>query len=212
MNYTYIAIEGVIGSGKTSLAKLLAERYHAETVLEEFENNDFLPKFYANPSRYAFPLELSFLAERYNQLSDGRIGGNLFSTLTISDYLLSKSLIFASSNLGKDEYVLFRKIYDIMFKSVPSPDLLIYLYAPVDRLISNIRKRGRRYEQSIPESYLRTLQANYLDYLRKKSSEWRILVLDVSQANFVDDRETLERIVAKIEEPFPKGLHHQQIR
>jgi len=212
MKYNYIAIEGPIGSGKTTLSKMLAEKYTAALILEEFENNEFLPKFYSNPSRYAFPVELSFLAERYHQLSKLGQGQDLFSSLTISDYLLSKSLIFASSTLGDSEFALFRRIYDIMFKTVPTPDLLVYLYAPIEQLLRNIRKRGRRYEQGMSESYLRNLQANYLDFLRKQSEHWRILVLDVSEVDFVDDNLAFEYIVSLIEKPVSKGLHHQQVR
>lgn len=212
MDYRYIAIEGNIGSGKTTLSKMLADRYKADLVLEEFESNDFLPKFYANPSRYAFPLELSFLAERYHQLSAMGVGRNLFQSLTISDYLLSKSLIFAATNLGEDEMALFRRIYDIMFNSVPVPDLLVYLYAPIEKLMQNIRKRGRRYEQNMSPSYLQTVQANYLDFLRKQSDRTRILVLDVSEVDFVDDYAAFERIIMAIEKTRAKGLHHQMIR
>lgn len=212
MNYQYIAIEGPIGSGKTTLARMLAKRYGAKLLLEEFENNEFLPKFYANPSRYAFSVELSFLAERYNQLSELGKGQDLFSELTISDYLLSKSLIFASSTLGEDEWALFRRIYDIMFKTVPTPELLVYLYAPIDQLLRNIRKRGRRYEQNMSENYLKTLQENYLDFLRKQSSRMRILILDVSEVDFVEDNEAFGNIVELVETEMAEGLHHQQVR
>lgn len=211
MNYGYIAVEGNIGSGKTSLSKMLAKEYDAELVLEEFEDNEFLPKFYADPRRYAFTLEMSFLAERYHQLSGLGSHLSLFNSVRISDYLLSKSLIFAASNLSDDELRLFRKVFDIMFKTVPTPDLLVYLYSDTDRLMQNIRKRGRRYEQSIKEEYLSLVQSKYLDFLRKQSSGMRVLILDVSRVDFVNDSFVYKKMLSIIEKPRSKGLHHQVI-
>jgi deoxyadenosine/deoxycytidine kinase len=211
MDYNYIAIEGNIGSGKTTLATKLAEEFSAELVLEQFDDNEFLPKFYADPSRFAFTLEMSFLAERYSQLSSLGSDRNLFSSVRISDYLLSKSLIFAASNLNQDELRLFRKVFDIMFKTVPSPDLLVYLYSNTDRLLENIRNRGRRYEQSIKEEYLNTVQSKYLDFLRKQSDNMRILVLDISEVDFVKDQFVYENLLSIIKEPRSKGLHHQLV-
>ncbi|MCH2214922.1 MAG: deoxynucleoside kinase [Flavobacteriales bacterium] len=212
MNYGYIAIEGNIGSGKTSLSKMLAKRYDAQLVLEEFENNEFLPKFYKDPRRHAFTLEMSFLAERYHQLSSLGSHVSLFNSVRISDYLLSKSLIFAASNLSDDELRLFRKVFDIMFKTVPNPDLLVYLYSDTDRLLKNIRKRGRRYEQSIKREYLSLVQSKYLDFLRKQSSGMRVLILDVSQVDFVKDSFVYENMLSVIEKPRSKGLHHELIK
>jgi len=211
MDYNYIAVEGNIGSGKTTLANKLAEEFNAELVLEEFADNEFLPKFYADPTRFAFTLEMSFLADRYSQLSALGSDRNLFNSVRISDYLLSKSLIFAASNLNQDELRLFRKVFDIMFKSVPTPDLLVYLYSDADRLLENIRNRGRRYEQSIKEDYLNRVQAKYLDFLRKQSNQMRILILDISTVDFVKDRFVYEKLLSVIKKPRSKGLHHQII-
>lgn len=211
MDYNYIAVEGNIGSGKTTLANKLAFEFNAELVLEQFADNEFLPKFYSDQRRYAFTLEMSFLAERYSQLSGLGSDRNLFSSVRISDYLLSKSLIFAASNLNQEELRLFRKVFDIMFNTVPTPDLLIYLYSDTKRLLQNIRMRGRRYEQSIEEEYLGRVQAKYLDFLRKQSDNLRVLILDISEVDFVKDQFVYEKMLSVIKAPRPKGLHHQVI-
>jgi len=211
MEYTYIAVEGNIGSGKTTLAKKLAREFNGELVLEQFADNEFLPKFYADPKRFAFTLEMSFLAERYSQLSALGADGNLFNSVRISDYLLTKSLIFAASNLSEDELRLFRKVFDIMFKTVPKPDLLVYLYSDTKRLLQNIKKRGRSYEQSIEEDYLSRVQGKYLDFLRKQSDNTRVLILDVSKVDFVKDQFVYEKLLSIIKKPRSEGLHHQVI-
>lgn len=211
MEYGYIAVEGNIGSGKTSLSKMLAKQYNAELVLEEFEENEFLPRFYKDPKRYAFTLEMSFLAERYRQLSGLSSYVDIFQNVRVSDYLLSKSLIFAATNLKDDELRLFRKVFDIMFKTVPTPDILIYLYADADRLMHNIRKRGRRYEQSISKDYLNLVQSKYLDFLRKQASTMRIVIVNVSEVDFVKDNLVYEKIVAIVEAPRSNGIYQEAI-
>lgn len=210
-HYNYISIEGTIGAGKTTLARMLAEHYGAELILEQFEDNAFLPAFYEDPERYAFPVELSFLAERYQQIKKISPGPNLFDELFISDYFLSKSLVFASTNLKEEEYKLFRDVFDIMFHTVPKPDLLVYLYVPVEKLLSNIRKRGRRYEQNIPYDYLERIQNQYLEFLRKYSDQLKVLVLDVSKLDFVKNEQDFNSIVKVLEKPISKGLHHELI-
>lgn len=211
MEYNYISIEGTIGAGKTTLAKMLAKHFDSALVLEEFEENAFLPKFYEDPERYAFPVELAFLAERYQQIKKQGLGPNLFNQVVISDYFLGKSLIFASNNLKDDEYRLFRDLFDIMFHSIPKPDLLIYLYAPVDKLQANIKLRGREYEQSLKDDYLEQIQKHYLDYLRKHSDTMPILVLDTSTADFKASPKDFERILACMVKPLPKGMHHMKV-
>lgn len=190
---------------------MLAKHYGAELLLEGFADNAFLPKFYREPERYAFPLELSFLAERFQQLNTRAAGPNLFSSLTVSDYFISKSMIFARTNLGPDEYKLFRQLFDIMFESMPKPDLLIYLYAPVDKLLHNIRRRGRRYEQNIDATYLHNIQQQYLDFLRKQSGHMRIHLLDTSNIDFVENPADFESILSIVEKPASKGVHHQVV-
>lgn len=211
MDYNFIAVEGNIGAGKTTLSHMLAEHYGAKLLLEGFEDNAFLPKFYREPERYAFSVELSFLAERFQQLNARAAGPNLFSSLTVSDYFISKSMIFARTNLGPDEYKLFRQLFDIMFDSIPKPDLLIYLYAPVDKLLHNIRRRGRRYEQNIDATYLHNIQQQYLDFLRKQSGHMRIHLLDTSNIDFVENPADFEAILSIVEKPASKGVHHQVV-
>lgn len=210
-HYNYISIEGTIGAGKTTLAKMLAEYYGAELILEQFEDNSFLPGFYEDPEKYAFPVELSFLAERYQQIKKIGPGPNLFDEIFISDYFLSKSLVFASTNLKKEEYKLFREVFDIMFDTIPKPDLLVYLYVPVEKLLDNIRKRGRRYEQNIPYDYLERIQNQYLEFFRKYSDQLKVLVLDVSELDFVKNEQDFKSIVKVLEKPISKGLHHEMI-
>lgn len=211
MNYNYIAIEGNIGAGKTTLARMLAEHYQADLLLERFEDNPFLPKFYKEPERYAFPLELSFLADRYHQLNKYVLGPNLFSSLTISDYFLSKSLIFAKTTLSDDEYRLFWQLFEIMFQSVPKPDLMVYLYTPIAQLQQNIKKRGRNYEKEIKTDYLQRIQSQYLDFLRKHGDQMRILVIDTSDLDFVANSVDFQQIVENIEKPLSESVHRQVV-
>ncbi len=185
---------------------MIAEHYGAALMLEEFENNEFLPKFYSNPERYAFPLELSFLAERFQQLKDLQHGANLFQPLTVCDYYLSKSLIFARTNLNDDEYKLFWKLFNIMFQSIPKPDLLIYLYASVEKLRSNIRKRGREYEQKIEAEYLEKIQSQYLEFLNKYAGQSRVLLINMENGDFVKSTSNFNAILDKIENQLVEGI------
>src|SRR5678816_1188809 len=161
MNYHFITIEGNIGAGKTTLAHLLSKHYNARLVLEEFADNPFLPKFYENPAQYAFPLELFFMAERYKQLKDLIQTRDLFHSITISDYLFTKCLLFAKVNLSEDEFRLYQRLFEIIHQQLIQPDLLIYLHAPVTKLQTNIKKRNRSYEQNIPDEYLFKIQETY---------------------------------------------------
>ena len=154
MNYHFITIEGNIGAGKTTLSHLLSKHFNARLILEQFADNPFLPKFYENPQQFAFPLELFFMAERYKQLKDLLQQKDMFQTLTISDYLFTKCLLFAKVNLSEDEFRLYQRIFDIIHQQLVQPDLLIYLHAPVSKLQTNIKKRNRSYEQKIPNEYL----------------------------------------------------------
>ncbi len=206
MRYPYLVIEGNIGVGKTSLAKRIARDHGARLILEQFEDNPFLAKFYADPERYAFPLEMSFLAERYNQLKMELAHPDLFSTFTVADYYFSKSLIFARNTLEKDEYRLYRKIYNIIYSSLPRPDLYVYLHASVERLLQNIRKRGRAYERHITPEYLEKIQKGYFEYFRYEK-DMRILVLDVNRIDFVANEEeyrSLEQLI--LEEEYKVGI------
>lgn len=184
----YIAIEGNIGAGKTTLATKISEDFNAKLVLERFADNPFLPKFYKDQNRYAFPLEMSFLADRYQQLTDDLSQFDLFKDFVVADYHIFKSLIFAKVTLQEDEYRLYKTLFDIMYKEMPKPDLYVYLYQNTDRLLKNIKKRGRSYEQEIPSEYLEKINKGYLDYI-KTQTNLNVLVIDVSDFDFVKQQE-----------------------
>lgn len=195
--YNYVAIEGNIGSGKTSLSNLMSDEFNAKIVLERFADNPFLPKFYEDQERFAFPLEMSFLADRYQQLTDDLAQFDLFKNFIVSDYYIFKSLIFAQVTLQKEEYALYRKMFDIMYKEISKPDLYIYLYQNTDRLLENIKKRGRIYEQNIEASYLEKIHVGYINFI-KTEQDLNTLIIDVSELDFVnnlkDYREVLKII------------------
>ncbi len=184
----YIAIEGNIGAGKTTLATKIANDCNAKLILERFADNPFLPKFYKDQSRYAFPLEMSFLADRYQQLSDDLAQFDLFKDFIVADYHIFKSLIFAKVTLQEDEFRLYKTMFDIIHKEMPKPDLYVYLYQNTERLLENIKKRGRSYEQEIPADYLEKINRGYLDYI-KTQTDLNVLVIDVSNLDFVKKQE-----------------------
>jgi deoxyguanosine kinase len=186
MLYNYIAIEGNIGAGKTSLATKISEEHNAKLILEQFADNPFLPKFYEKPEQYAFPLELSFLAARYHQLKDELTRQDLFKTFTITDYFINKTLIFAQKNLQADEFSLFTKLFYIINTTLPKPDLLVYLYLSIDNLKRNITRRGRSYEQNMEKEYLVKIQSGYLDFI-KSQQNMRILIIDTNNIDFVNN-------------------------
>lgn len=182
--YNYIAIEGNIGAGKTTLVNKISEDCNAKTILERFADNPFLPKFYKDQSRYAFSLEMSFLADRYQQLSDDLAQFDLFKDFVMADYHVFKSLIFAKVTLQDDEFRLYKTMFDIIYKEMPKPDLYVYLYQDTTRLLQNIKKRGRAYEQDIKASYLEKINRGYLDYI-KQQQDLNVLIIDVSDRDFV---------------------------
>ena len=200
-NFNYIAIEGNIGAGKTTLSTNIAEDFNAKTVLERFADNPFLPKFYKDQNRYAFPLEMSFLADRYQQLSDDLAQFDLFKDFIVADYHIFKSLIFAKVTLAEDEYRLYRNLFEIIYKEMPKPDLYIYLYQNTERLLQNIKKRGRNYEQEIPAEYLDKINKGYLDYI-KSQTDLNVLIIDVSDRDFVKKQEDYVFILDEIRNKF----------
>jgi deoxyadenosine/deoxycytidine kinase len=206
MRHNYIAIEGNIGAGKTSLSTMIAEQFNGKLILEQFEDNSFLPKFYKEPDKYAFPLEMSFLAERYQQLKDQLTKQDLFKTFTISDYLFNKSLIFAKNNLQADEFALFSRMFTIIDEFLPKPDLLIYLYLDVSNLQQNIKSRGRSYEQDIKDSYLENIQNGYFNHI-KKMNTLKVLVIDTNNIDFVNQPKDYEAILALIDNDYSQGIH-----
>lgn len=201
--YGYIAIEGLIGAGKTTLSRRVAAELNGRLVLEEFEDNPFLPRFYAEPERYAFSVELSFLAQRYHQLKR-TTEQSLFHACTVADYSIIKSLIFARVTLPEDEYALFLDLYSIMYGDLPRPDLLVYLHLPMDRVRERIRLRGRDYEGGITEGYLQKLQERYLDHFQKLGGA-RVVVVDIGAADLLHDREAYRRFLALLAEEHPLG-------
>lgn len=204
--FRYIAIEGNIGAGKTSLATKLAADIESKLVLEEFADNTFLPKFYEQPDRYAFPVELSFLSERFSQLKRELNSADLFAPVVVSDYFIGKCQIFARNNLNKDEYDLFLKMYEIVQGSCQQPDLLVYLYLDVENLQKNIRKRGRGYEQKISSDYLHNIQKQYLEFIRQHE-HMRVLLIETSELDFVNsvaDYQIIKTIILEQREP---GVH-----
>ena len=193
----YIAIEGNIGAGKTTLATKIAEDCNAKIILERFADNPFLPKFYKDQNRYAFPLEMSFLADRYQQLSDDLAQFDLFKDFVVADYHIFKSQIFAKVTLQEDEFRLYKTMFDIMYKEMPKPDLYVYLYQNTDRLLANIKKRGRSYEQDITSNYLEKINQGYLKYI-KSQTDINVLIIDISDLDFIKNQEDYIYILNEI--------------
>ena len=203
-NYNFIAIEGNIGAGKTTLAHKIADDFNAKKILERFADNPFLPKFYKDQARYAFPLEMSFLADRYQQISDDLAQLDLFKDFIVADYHIFKSLIFAKVTVTEDEFRLYRKLFEIIYKEIPKPDLYIYLYQNTERLLQNIKKRGRSYEQEIPSEYLNKINQGYFDFI-KTHPDLNILVLDVSDRDFVKNQSDYIFILEEIDKALTKN-------
>jgi len=197
IKYNYIVIEGNIGAGKTTLASRIAEQFNARLILEQFSDNPFLPKFYEDPEKYSFPLELSFLASRYKQLNDELGSQDIFKTFTVADYYFMKSLVFAASTLKGDEYNLYRQIFYIIYSSLPKPDIYVYLHISTERLLKNIRARGREYEKSITGEYLKKIQDSYFTFF-KQNPENRYLVIDINNVDFVSNENHYRLILETI--------------
>lgn len=206
MKHHFIAIEGNIGAGKTTLSNLLSQHYNAKLMLEEFAENPFLTKFYENPQQYAFPLELFFLAERFKQQQEKIQATDLFQSVTISDYIFTKCLLFAKVNLPEEEFRLYQKLFDVFFQQLTTPDILIYLHAPVTKLQSNIKKRNREYEQTIPDEYLLKLQETYTSYI--KQHQITTIFVDASNADFIHNPAHLKVITDALESDLAPGQHY----
>ena len=205
MKHHFIAVEGNIGAGKTTLSQLLSQHYNAKLMLEEFAENPLLTKFYENPKQYAFPLELFFLAERFKQQQDLIKTADLFQSVTISDYLFTKCLLFAKVNLPEEEYKLYHKMYDVFSQQLTQPDVLIYLHAPVNKLQSNIKKRNRKFEQSIPDEYLFKLQETYTSYIKQHNI--KTIFVDTSNADFLYNEAHFKLITDALEKDLEEGQH-----
>lgn len=197
MSLKYLVIEGNIGAGKTTLAEMIGEKYQAKLVLEQFADNPFLPKFYENQEHYSFPLEMAFLAERYNQLNRELSHFDLFSDFTISDYYFMKSLIFAQNTLQPDEYNLYRQFFTIIYDKMPMPELYVYLHKDADQLLKNIALRGRSYESNITKEYLEKITQGYFSYFRQQN-DIPILIIDTNCIDFVNKPEDFDKITKAI--------------
>jgi deoxyguanosine kinase len=207
IKYNYVVIEGNIGAGKTTLASRIADQFNARLILERFADNPFLPKFYDDPGKYSFPLELSFLADRYRQLKEELVVQDLFKSFTVADYYFMKSLVFAASTLTGDEYNLYRQIFYIIYGSLPKPDIYVYLHLKPERLLQNIDKRGRNYEKSISHEYLKKIQDNYFTFF-KQNPEQRYLVVDINEIDFVENESHYSRVIDTIfYDDYPVGLN-----
>ncbi|MBN9299920.1 MAG: deoxynucleoside kinase [Filimonas sp.] len=206
MKHHFITIEGNIGAGKTTLAHLLSKKLNARLILEEFADNPFLPKFYDNPKQYAFPLELFFMAERFKQLKEMLHTKDLFQSVTVSDYLFTKCLLFAKVNLPEEEFRLYQKLFDIIHQQLLFPDILIYLHAPVSKLQSNIRKRNREYEQHIPDDYLFSIQETYTSFIKQHNIT--TIFVDASNADFLGNEKHLEVILDALNKDYEDGQHY----
>jgi len=206
VKHRFITIEGNIGAGKTTLATRLAKDFNGKLILEGFADNPFLPPFYENKERYAFPLELYFMAERYQQLKAFLTEQDLFSAFTVSDYLFVKSLLFARVNLSEDEFKLYSTLFNIINPTLPQPDLVVYLHSPVDKLKANINKRGREYEKNISEEYLWSLHQTYMDYFRT-ALNLKTVVIDISEINFAEHESDYNKVVQIINANYLDGIN-----
>ncbi len=193
----FLVIEGNIGAGKTTLAKKIASDFNAKIILERFADNPFLPKFYENPERFSFPLELSFLADRYHQLKEELTTPDLFHPLIVADYYFMKSLIFSRQTLSNDEYNLYRQLFEIIHKSLPKPDLFVYLSMSTDRLMKQIKLRGREYEQTITADYLDKIHGSYLEFIKQQPT-LPTLIIDANNINFVNNDIHYEKVTEAI--------------
>ncbi len=206
MNYHYISIEGNIGAGKTTLAHLLAKHFNARLILEQFADNPFLSKFYENPAQYAFPLELFFMAERYKQLKELVHTKDMFQSITVSDYLFTKCLLFAKVNLPEEEFHLYQKLFDIINQQLIQPDIIIYLHAPVYKLQQNIKKRNRSYEQSIADEYLFNIQQTYTNYIKQRNI--KTIFVDAENADFLGNKSHFNIIIDALNKEYNFGQHY----
>lgn len=209
--YKYICIEGNIGSGKTSLCDLIAKNYPAQLLLEEFDDNPFLPFFYQSPERYAFTVELFFMAERHKQLSNVQLQHDLFYQFTVADYSFWKTLIFARKNLDEKEYRLFQRLFSILNAASPNPDLLIYLHRTPKKLLEQIHLRERGYEQNITGHYLQQIQDSYFEFFYSQPS-YPIVIVDIEDLDFVNETQHLEEVEKIIFKEYRPGLHRVSLR
>jgi len=204
--YNYIAIEGNIGSGKTTFCKMLSQEYNCTLILEEFDDNPFLPFFYKDPERFAFTVELFFMTERYKQQQKAFIARDMFKDFTVADYAFVKTLLFARQNLPEGEYKLFQKMFAPLNQSFPQPELLVYFHRSVDILQKNIAKRGRSYETNITDEYLTKVQNSYFEYFRNILS-FPILIIDLNTIDFEENERNYTEVKHLLSKKYNPGVH-----
>ncbi|MBO4646178.1 MAG: deoxynucleoside kinase [Bacteroidales bacterium] len=205
MKYNFITIEGCIGAGKTTLSERLAQELNAQLVLERFVDNPFLPKFYKDPEHYAFPLEMTFLTDRYQQLKTLLSKRDLFTDLVISDYFIGKCAIFSKNNLQADEYNLYINVYDILSSYLPKPEIIFYLHNSIEQLLKNIAKRGRDYERHITADYLQDIQSSYINYL-KRLNQIPVVIVDTHELDFVNREHDYLYLKSLLERSYSNGV------
>jgi deoxyadenosine/deoxycytidine kinase len=210
IRHPFIAIEGNIGAGKTTLSRMLAADLNAKLILEAFSDNPFLPFFYENPERYAFSVELFFMTERHKQLQTELAQKDLFQEKIIADYYFFKTLLFARNNLSQEEYRLFQRLFNILNASFPKPNLLVYLHRPIDQLMANIRKRGRDFEEDIQADYLQNIQQAYLDFF-KQQKDLPIVILELEDLDFQSNPANYQKIITCLEVNYKEGMHFVQL-
>ncbi len=205
--YSFIAIEGNIGAGKTTFCELLAAEIDCRLILESFTDNPFLPLFYEAPDRYSLPVELFFMSERHRQLQAALTHSDDTRPLSIADYFFIKTLLFAKNNLNLEEFRLFQRLFEVLNSTYPKPELLVYLHRSVDDLMRNIRKRGRTYETDISAEYLTDIQNGYLDYF-KSETNIPILIVDVENVDFIADKKHFNQLKMLLFNAYSVGIHH----
>lgn len=211
MYYKYIAIEGNIGAGKTTLAQLLSEVYNGRLILEEFDENPYLAKFYENQERYALQLETSFLLDRYKQLNSILSEPNIFKDFVIADYMLAKSLLFSKVNLSAGDFKLYSTFFDIIQKKLPKPEIIFYLHADTEQLKKNIQKRGRPYEQNINRFYLGKIERIYFEYFKQNPS-LKVVVIDVNGKDWISDMYAYESLLGVFEQQYSLGMNYVTLK
>lgn len=208
--YNYVCIEGNIGSGKTTFCEMMAEKYPISLVLEEFDDNPFLPLFYKNQSKWAFTVELFFMTERYKQLGETISRRNMFDDFILGDYFFTKTLLFARKNLSDEEFKMFHKIFQVLNSNFPPPELVIYFHRDVNYLRKNIEKRGRPYEEGITKEYLTTIQNSYFEYFRNVLS-YPVIILDLKDIDFENKPIYFEFIESLMQKEYHPGVHRMSL-
>ncbi len=205
LRYNFITVDGNTGAGKTTLAEMLAEEFGGHLILEEFVENPFLKRFYADRDRWAFHTELSFLIDRYYQLQGTLEELDLYGKLHISDYIFKKSLLYAKVNLDEEEFRLFERVFHMVIKDLPDPEMIIYVHSTSERLVKNIAKRGRDFEQGVDKAYLDAVEAIYFEHFRS-NQHLRILVIDGDHLDFVGNPADYRKIVDAVCQEYDPGI------